>query len=389
MRCLLRSCSPAVIAASLLIWGCTPLYSAPVAENGFGSPAAAALLPDAQDRPAALLAAAPQRKFVLRDPQSKRAVESYMLKPGWQGFGQVNMHSDPTGANMVTWYSGFPNAQGAKAYLDSSFIFNFSKPFAQTPIGAGNKALAGFMQQLLSQRAHVKSMQPVYVKLSQCQDPQVLKTAKGFIQLQKQYNPACRGSAKEAAGEFSFSKNGQPWKAKCRIPMIVTEAPMAGMPNVCATYVMLISTVSYIYPAADADKCLADAGAILRSRTPDPQWERELNGLRANVSASSAQENLKRAQIWQNNQKAYSDMRADSQRRRDVSERRLSQQRSDATLGVTTVSDPFHPGRTIQTDNKYEHVWVNSQGDQIGSGDANYNPNSDRRRNNTEWRQVR
>ncbi|MDO5296949.1 MAG: hypothetical protein Q4F00_10025 [bacterium] len=381
-----RYFSKVFISAGILVLTGTLLLSAP--SESMASPASPALQISA-DASAGWLAAAPQNKFVLRDPRCQNYVESYTLKPGWQGFGEVNLRADPTGANMVTWYSGFSSSSGAKAYVDSTYLLTYNTPFAKTPLAVNNQALTKMMLSNLTRRAHVKSMKAEYVKLTGCQDPQVLKIAKEFISYQKQMNPACRGFVKEAIGEFSFSKNGQPWKAKCRIPMVVTESPMIGMPSVCATYVALASTYSYIYPAASAEQCLADASFIVKSRTPNPQWERELNGLRTNVSNSSAQENLKRAQIWQNNQNAYSNMRADSQRRRDASERRLSQKRSDATLGTTTVSDPFHSGRTITTQNKHEHVWVNSRGDQIGSGNANYNPNSDKRYNNTEWRQVR
>lgn len=336
-----------------------------------------------------LLAVATENRFVLYDKKTNHAVESYTLRPGWTGSGQVQHNMNPSGYNLFTWYSGLGNNSGAKVFVDSTFVLNFTCPLAKVPFIADSRKMQEHMLKLLSSRNGVsaRAMTTDYVSIVDSQDASVIKFRNTYANMARQYGQNVRCSAKEAVGEFTYQKSGTRWKSKVRIPFIAVEMNM-GM-NMRATSIVLISTISYIYPAAQAKQFLGAAASIIKSRKIDPEWDNMVANAQTSIGQGSVNAARQRSNTVRQAGKDIDDMRRDSYRRKNEAQDRTSRKRSDQIRGVTTVTDPFDSGRTIETTNSTNHVWVNRDGKQINVDDSNYNPNSDPRVNSAEWRQVR
>ncbi|MBQ7503462.1 hypothetical protein IJT93_12270 [bacterium] len=335
----------------------------------------------------ALLLAAQNSRFVMHDPQSGYNVESYALPPGWQGFGKVTLNMDPTGDNMLQWFSGFYNPQDSKVYVESSAVLKYTVPINKVPFMANPRLLADVMKKSIAERAHYQDIKFESINIINSKDAELVKIAAGFAKMGKSLNPNSRALPLEAQGRFSFFKNGEKWLGESDIGIAAWETPMLG--GVYSTMMFFNSAVYRIYPEKSAAAVLKDAKTIVASRKIDPEWERLINQIRTDVGSGNIEAARKRAQIWQKTGEDIGKMRQDSWNKQQQSQDRISKKRSDQIRGVTSAPDPFGSGRTVQTNANAKHVWIDSSGRQLNTEDGSYNPNSDKTKNNREWRQIR
>lgn len=360
--------------------------ASPASEPFISSPKAAEAV-QSLPRGAERLLFAQNSRFVMHDPKSDRDVESYTLPPGWKGFGKVSLQMDPTGDNMLNWFSCLYSPQGAKVYVESPALLKYAVPVKNVPFMADPKLLADVMKKSLAQRAHCDNIKFESINIVDSRDAELVKIAKGFAEVGRRTNPASKAWPLEARGRFSYIRNGQKWLGESDIGIVAWETPMMG--NVCSTVMLFNSTVYRLCPEKAAASFLKDAKMIVKSRKIDPEWDKMVAQLRTDVASGNIEAARRRARIWQQTGDDIDKMRRDSWNKQQQSQDRISKKRSDQILEKVSAPDPFGSGRTVETNANAKHVWIDADGRQLNTEDGSYNPNSDRTKNNREWRRIR
>lgn len=148
---------------------------------------------------------------------------------------------------------------------------------------------------------------------------------------------------------------------------------------------------TYLYAMANWQ---VDRNAAMAHASKLQQMDRESSQRLAASSAAHQARMRSNEAAFQATQRAHTsssnailDMGMEGYQNRSASQDRLRNQEVNMIHEENTMTNPWD-NRPMQVQSGYQNYYINSQGQVIGSNDANFNPNVHRDYNHTEWRSL-
>jgi hypothetical protein len=176
-----------------------------------------------------------------------------------------------------------------------------------------------------------------------------------------------------AVGTLRFPDGGG-GVAICSINMQVAWMPNFMTGGQSASYsCQALQKVAMRCPAGEEAEARKLLSTVMGSFRMNPEWQRGVQQMVANVAAMEQRETRKRAQIWRDTQNEISQIRERSWEAQQESRDRIAEGWSQALRGVETWTDAG--GGQVELSAGYNEAWSRPDGTYILSNDPLFDPN--------------
>ncbi len=321
-------------------------------------------------------------RFFLVDQRTQIPVMCCNVAPGWLAGGKATWTTDRI--LPVVWYAWTMSPdQQFKVFVSSQLVFPGANcriqqvPFLQNPQLLANVLLPG-----VGKDYGLEGVRLVDARFRQGQPDKALLEAR-LRQAQERGIRPTNYLFTELTIHYAGTRGGKSYAVTFRMPMLAME----NRPSLnYSTVVEVMMPVSFGYPAGKESEGEARAVAMLKGFQLNPQFIQLVNQITD-----------RRVAEWIRVQNEIRNRQMELATSTSTTNDRVRDMWSDYIRGVDRVSNP-ETGEKMFVDNRYDHAWINREGEVIyhnagfntpNSSTASFDPNSNSLFNQTSWSRLK
>ena len=321
-------------------------------------------------------------KFFLVDQRTQIPVMCCNVAPGWLAGGKTTWTA--TRENPVTWYAWTMSPDRRfKAIVSSPMVLAAPNwRIQQVPYLQNPQILANAFVQGVQRDYGVQGVRVAEARLIPRETDKKLLEARLKQARERNIQPTNFLFA-ELFFRFIGSRDGKQYSVIFRLPMLAME----NRPGLnFSTVVEVMMPMSYGCPAGSESEGEAGLAVMFRSFQLNPQFVQMVNQITD-----------RRVSEWIRVQNEIRKKQLEVASSTSETQERVRDMWSEYIRGVDKVSNPA-TGEKMFVDNRYDHAWINGDGEVLyhnsgfntpDSSSASFNPNSDSLFNQTSWSQLK
>ena len=321
-------------------------------------------------------------QFYLVDQRTQMPVLSCRVLPSWISGGKSTWTSEPS--QPVNWYvwSVRPDRR-AKVIISSSAVLPALGPIRQVPMLKNPLLLANALAPAVQKDHGISGLRVADARFHPHQPDRKLLNAR-MEQARQRGIQLTNSFFAELTIRYEGSCGGERRTVIMRLPLLALESRVSSMSF--TTVIELLMPMSYSCPPGEEENVQKILSDIVMSVRLNPNFTATVNA----VSARRTSEWLRmQNEIRSRQQELASSTSSTMDRVRD--------RWSEYIRDVDSVQNP-NTGEKMFVDSRYDHAWINSEGEVIyhnsgfntpNTSTATFDPNSNSWFNRTNWQKLK